>query len=171
VGNWIPILIAASLVACAAPEARPPEAAMLPSVPVASLDEQPTDLRAVVAGRVSLVNLWASWCTACVAEQDALNRLSGLLSPNDAVVVGIAVGESRQQVMDFLRLHPSSYIQLVDEDFKFADALRRKRVPTTLVVDRAGRIVYAAGAVDASSLNAFRRALAEGTGRSLAMTP
>jgi thiol-disulfide isomerase/thioredoxin len=169
VGNRISVLIAVGLVACSASESRVPERTLLPSVPIAALDDQPTDLRAVVAGRVSLVSLWASWCEACQTEQETLNRLSALVSPKEAVVVGIAVGESRQRVVDFLRQHPSTYVQLVDENFQFADAIKRKRVPTTIVVDRTGRIVYAGGALDARGLDAFRRALSEAAGHSAAM--
>jgi thiol-disulfide isomerase/thioredoxin len=160
-GNWISLLIAASLFACSTTEPRAPEPALLPSVPVATLDGHPTDLHAVIAGRVSLVNLWASWCEACQVEQRALNQLSARVNPNEAVVLGVAVGDARQQVLDFLHRHPANYAQFVDESFKFADAIQRNRVPTTIVVERTGRIVFEGGAVDALSLDAFRGALSE----------
>jgi thiol-disulfide isomerase/thioredoxin len=162
-GNRISLLIAVSLLACSPAEPRVPEPTLLPSVPVATLEGQTTDLRSVIAGRVSLVNLWASWCEACQAEQRALNQLSARVNPNQAVVVGVAVGEARQQVLDFLQLHPANYAQFVDESFKFADAIQRNRVPTTIVVQRSGRIVFEGGAVDAHSLQAFRDAMSETT--------
>jgi thiol-disulfide isomerase/thioredoxin len=162
-GNWISLLIAFSLFACSSADPRVPEPTLLPSVPVATLAGQPTDLRTVVAGRVSLVNLWASWCEACQLEQRSLNQLSMRVNPNEALVVGVAVGEARQQVVDFLQRHPASYAQFVDETFKFADAIQRNRVPTTIVVQRTGRIAFEGGAVDAQSLQAFRQALSETT--------
>jgi len=53
------------------------------------------------------------------------------------------------------------YAQLVDERFRFADALGQERVPATLVIDRTGRIVFSGGALDDSALAALRAALAE----------
>jgi hypothetical protein len=52
------------------------------------------------------------------------------------------------------------YTQLVDEEFRFADSIGERRVPATLVLDRAGRIVYRGDALDARSLAALRDALA-----------
>jgi hypothetical protein len=51
------------------------------------------------------------------------------------------------------------YLQLVDEDFRLADALGQRRVPATIVVDRGGRIVYWGEAIDPASLAAFRGAM------------
>jgi thiol-disulfide isomerase/thioredoxin len=162
-GNRVSLLIAVSLFACSPAAPRAPEPTLLPAVPVATLEGRPADLRAVIAGRVSLVNLWASWCEACQVEQRALNQLSTRVNPNQGMVVGVAVGEARQQVADFLQRHPANYAQFVDESFKFADAIQRNRVPTTIVVERSGRIVFEGGAVDAHSLQAFRDALSETT--------
>jgi len=137
-------------------------------VPLTTLDSRQVDLRPFVAGRVSLVSLWASWCDACQEELAALNRLAALVDGPDAVVVGIAVGEKRQRVVDYLRQNPSNFVQLVDEDFKFADTLDRKRIPSTLVADRDGRIVFFGGALDGQALAAFRHAIAQSSARSVA---
>ncbi len=77
----------------------------------------------------------------------------------DAIVVGVAVGETREIVAEFTSRRGIGYDQLVDEDFRLADALGQRRVPATLVVDRAGRIVFRGGALDAAGLAAFRTTL------------
>ena len=105
------------------------------------------------------VSLWATWCDACEKEMDALNRLDARTGA-DAVVIGVAVGEEREKVADFTRRRGLRYVQLVDQDFAFADALGQRRVPATLVVDRQGRIVFRGEALDAASLDALRRAVA-----------
>ena len=134
--------------------------AALPSTPLVGLDGDPTDLATVVRGRVALVSLWATWCDACAEEMDALNRLQARASARvDALVVTVAVGETRDSAGAFARRRGLSCVQLVDQDFLLADALGQREVPATLVVDRLGRIVFRGGALDAAGLAAFRAAL------------
>lgn len=90
----------------------------------------------------------------------ALERLYSMTSARgDALVVGIAVGEPREAVAAFIRDRRLQTPQLVDESFQLADALGERRVPSTLVIDRAGRVVFRGGALDAAGLAAFRNAL------------
>jgi len=114
----------------------------------------------VLQGRVALVSLWATWCDACVREIGALNRASAVsASRTDALVVGVAVGESVATVGSFVRDRGVRYLQVVDDDFRLADALGQRDVPATLVIDRSGRIVYRGDALDGAGLEAFRAAL------------
>jgi cytochrome c biogenesis protein CcmG, thiol:disulfide interchange protein DsbE len=168
--NWLSLLIAIAIavavslqLGCASP-ARIPAAAQagpgVPPVPVVTLDGKTTDLGAVLAGRVAVVSLWATWCDACLAEMDALVRLQGQAARRgDAIVVGVAVGETRERVAAFAKRRGLTYDQLIDEDFRLVDALGEPRVPATLVIDRAGRIVFRGGALDAAGVAAFRSAL------------
>jgi peroxiredoxin len=133
----------------------------LPNVPLTSLAGEPTDVGRLAAGRVALVSLWATWCDACEAEMDALNRLDAKTSGgHDAVVIGVAVGEERDKVAAFARRRGLRYALLVDETFAFADALGQRRIPATLVVDRTGRVVFRGDTLDAASLEALSRAIA-----------
>ncbi len=132
--------------------------------PVVTLNGVPTELANVARGRVALVSLWAPWCDGCERELDALNRLNArTASSRDAVVIGVAVGEPREAVAEFVRRRGLRYMQLVDEEFRFADSIGERRVPTTLVLDRAGRIVYRGKALDARGLEALRAALDDHT--------
>jgi len=169
--NRLPLLIALALgclVACggahpAAPSpatnALPLPAPSLPTVPLATLTGGHVEVASVARGRVALVSLWATWCEACQREMDTLNRLDAKTGA-DAVVIGVAVGEESEKVADFARRRGLRYVQLVDTDFAFADAIGQRRLPTTLVVDRQGRIVFRGEALDVASLDALRRAIA-----------
>jgi thiol-disulfide isomerase/thioredoxin len=165
-GNGLPFLIALGigLSACApATPASAPSAAStpssLPNVTVATLRGEPTLVRQVAGGRVALVSLWATWCDACLKEMDALNRLDANAGA-DAVVIGIAVGEEREKIASFAQQRGLRYVQLVDSDFAFADAIGQRRLPATLVVDRQGRIVFRGDALDVAGLDALRKAVA-----------
>src|SRR5580704_8984929 len=167
----LPLLIAllsGAVAACAA-DARGPAAggaaqapSSLPQAEVLTLDGAPADLAATIHGRAAFVNLWATWCDTCVGEIDAMKRLAAQTSGrSDALVVGVAVGETPAAVAAFARERQMGWLQLVDEDFRLADALGQRRVPATLVVDRAGRVVHRGEALDAASLEAFRRTLGD----------
>ena len=147
-GHRLPVLIAIAIASGACSESEAPRAsspglveAAVPSVALATLAGDRTELTRLADGRVALVSLWATWCEACGKEMDALNRLDAKTATGrDAVVIGVDVGEEPDAVADFARRRGLRYAQLVDRDFAFADALGQRRVPTTLVVDRHGRI-------------------------------
>lgn len=138
-----------------------PPAATLPAVPLVGLDDRPTLLGAAAGGKPALVTFWATWCEACLAELDALKRLDARAREGGGVVIGVAVGESREKAAAFAKEHGLAYAQLVDEKLAFADALGQKRLPATMVLDRAGRVIFAGGALDERALAAFRGAMAK----------
>jgi peroxiredoxin len=156
-------LLLALVAGCgAAPGPAAPAATTLTGRGVVTLAGERADLSSLTAGRVALVSLWATWCDACTREIDALNRLSARTADRkDALVVGVAVGESTASVEAFRRQHGMTYLQLVDPDFSLADALAQRRVPATLIVDRTGRVVFRGDALDGASLAAFRVALGD----------
>ncbi|HVV49782.1 MAG TPA: TlpA disulfide reductase family protein, partial [Polyangia bacterium] len=129
-----------------------------PQIPLADLDDRPTTLGRVLAGRPALVNFWAPWCERCKTELPALDHLARQLA-GCAVVVGVAVGEDARHTAAFVHERGLVYPQVIDEQFHLADALHESRVPTTLVIDGAGTIVYAGWAVDEPALAALRRLL------------
>jgi peroxiredoxin len=161
-GHRISLLIplAAAIVCGCGSSPLPAPVTAANALPLATLEGDSTEIGRIAQGRVAVVNLWATWCEACRNELDALNRLDARTTARrDAVVIGIAVGEPRAVVAAFARDHGLRYVQLVDEDFHFADAIGERRVPATLVLDRAGRVVYRGDALDVEGLAALRGAL------------
>ncbi|HVW27539.1 MAG TPA: TlpA disulfide reductase family protein [Polyangiaceae bacterium] len=160
-GHRLSLLITASAIflSCASREPiRGKQSGALPATPIETLEGSATDLAGFLHGRPALVSLWATWCDTCVDEAPALNRLdSEARKGGDAVVVGVAVGETTETVRAFATTRKLAYTQLVDPEFRFADTLGERQVPATLVVDRTGRIVFRGKALDAESLAAFRR--------------
>lgn len=153
--------LALGLGACA-PSARTPAPALatvIPETKVRALDSTETKVAAALRGRPGLVTLWATWCDACRDELPALTKVDAWAREHGAVVVGVAIGEPLEKVASFAATNHIPYQLLVDEDFRFADALGEKRVPATLIVDRTGKITYVGGAVDDRSLAALKQVL------------
>ena len=153
------------LAACATPprveDARVPPGA-LPAIDLLTLEGNHQSLATTLAGRPALVSLWATWCEACSKEFDSLNRLDASARSRGAVVVGIAIGEPRATVAEFVTRNGLGYTQLVDEEFHFADALGQKKVPATLVVNREGRVTFVGGVFDQAAIHALDAALVIG---------
>ncbi|MFO0737706.1 MAG: TlpA disulfide reductase family protein [Labilithrix sp.] len=139
--------------ACAAPAREKPST--LPQAQLQSLEHGSEELTRALGGRPALVSLWATWCDACQKEMPDLAQLDTWAKEHGGVVMGVAVGEPVEKVKTFASAHRMAYPILVDEDFRLADALGEKKVPTTLVIDRTGRIVFTGGALDDRSRKAF----------------
>ena len=152
-------LLAILWAGCAAPQHPATTVGQVPEVELTTLDGKPMRVSEALGGKIAVVSLWATWCEACRDELEALKRLHERAGTRGAVVLAISVGEKRALVESFVREHALSYAQLVDEDFRLADALGARRVPATLVVDRDGRIVFSGGALDAEAIAALRAAL------------
>ena len=131
----------------------------LPSIALSDLEGHLAELEAVAQGRPALVSFWATWCYACAQEFDALNRLEAKLG-DEGIVLGVDVGEAREQVQAFTEARGLHIRQLTDEHMALADALGQRNLPVTLVIDRHGRVIFAGGALDERALAALRAAIA-----------
>jgi hypothetical protein len=70
----------------------------------------------------------------------------------------VAVGEKVGAIGDFAA-RGLTYPQFADEEFTLADALGQRRIPATVVLDGAQRVVYAGEALDGRARDALARAL------------
>jgi thiol-disulfide isomerase/thioredoxin len=123
-----------------------------------TLDGDPldvTDLR----GKVVVVNLWASWCAPCRAEASTLETTYTDVREDGVEFVGVVSGgkDSIDNARAFQRRFDLSYPSVFDGDnsvvLAFRGQLPPAAIPTTLVLDREGRVAARAlGEVDRSRL-------------------
>lgn len=135
---------------------QPP--AMMPTLDLRSLDDQPARLPDAYAGKPLLLNFWASWCGPCVAEMAELQRYSAQQPANGVQVIGIALDDPAA-VADFLKIHPVNYPILLDKpgpnDASVRLGDRAGVLPYSVLVAADGRIVrtqlgpFAQGEIDA----------------------
>ncbi len=133
-------------------------------VPLVGLTGDAHRLSELLDGRPALLSLWAPWCAPCVKELPELDRLARQVGACHGTVLGVAVGESPATLGAFVRERGLGYPQLTDQSFRLSDALDQHRIPALLVLDAAGRVVYAGGALDRRARQAFSAALAAGPG-------
>ena len=113
-----------------------------PPLQLPTLQGNTIDL-ASLQGQVVLVNFWATWCPPCVEEIPSLQRLYAATHERGLEILAVDVGESAQQMREFLADKPIDFPVLMDMDGSALKAWGVHAFPTTLVLDRSHRIRYA----------------------------
>lgn len=97
------------------------------------------------AGKLVLVNFWASWCAPCREEMPLLDRTQQRHADRGLQVVGVAA-DTAEATRAFLDEFPVAYPILVDDPAQGGDLSRdwgnRMNVlPFTVLIGRDGRIL------------------------------
>ena len=123
-----------------------------PAFRLARLD-QPDQLLAPadLAGKVWLLNVWASWCVSCRVEHPLLVELS---KSKVVPIVGLNYKDRRDAGLQWLAQHGDPYdVSVVDADGRVGIDWGVYGVPETFVVDKHGVIRYKhIGPVDAAAV-------------------
>jgi peroxiredoxin len=105
---------------------------------------QPFDTRSL-AGRVVVVNFWATWCAPCVEEMPSLERLHRALSSRGLVVLAVAADHGEADVASFVREHGLTLPVLHDRGGRLAARLFGvSGYPDTVTIGRDGRVIHRA---------------------------
>jgi len=120
-------------------------------------------------GKVVVVNFWYAGCPPCRAEAPTLNALATRYA-GDVQFVGVNVTDDRVTAAGFERTYKSTYPSIVDQEqgasvqLAFAASKPPKAVPSTLVLDRKGRVVArVVGLANRSILNQYIEDAVDGT--------
>jgi len=95
-------------------------------------------------GKPVILNFWATWCPPCREEMPAMQRAHEQVAAEGIAVVAINVGEDAQTIARFLEEEPVDFALPMDTDSKVAQRYHMKGLPTTYVIDPAGRLAYRA---------------------------
>ena len=92
-------------------------------------------------GKGVVVNLWATWCAPCVAELPSLDRLAGVLGPDNVVVLPLSSDTGGAKAVEaFYKQHHIRHLPvLLDPEGKAIQAWAAPGIPLTILIDRQGR--------------------------------
>ena len=94
-----------------------------------------------LAGKVVLVNFWATWCGPCKEEMPSLARLQKQLDPAEFTLLTVTTDLQRQGIAHFLSQLGVSLPVLFDEDQDVSRSFMVRGLPTTIVVARDGTLL------------------------------
>ncbi|UBM07440.1 DsbE family thiol:disulfide interchange protein [Cupriavidus metallidurans] len=95
---------------------------------------------ASLRGKVWVLNVWASWCTACRAEHPVLLGMAG---QTQVPLYGLNYKDTRGAALEWLRRMGDPYkASAVDADGRVGIDLGVYGVPETFIIDAAGVVRY-----------------------------
>jgi thiol-disulfide isomerase/thioredoxin len=109
-----------------------------PALPTEVLHGPPVSLT-TLRGHPAIVHFWASWCGPCTKEAPELAQLGAQLD-GKATLVGVDWSDSPAGARRFIRRHHWTFANLEDRDGASGNAYGISGLPTTLILDRQGRI-------------------------------
>jgi thiol-disulfide isomerase/thioredoxin len=122
-----------------------------------------------LSGLVVVYNVWGSWCVPCREEAPVLRRVSEEYAGQGVRFIGINVRDNDQAAIAFEQSFGISYPSIRTADsgealLAFGGSVPPGAVPSTIVVDRQGRI--AARVIGASSYGTLTTLLDDVLGES-----
>jgi peroxiredoxin len=114
-----------------------------PAFRIADIDGAPFSLEQQ-RGTVVLLNFWATWCVPCLTELKAFSVLHERLAARGFSVVAVSVDQPQTaaRVRSFARSRAFPFPVLLDPDEAVYRLYGGAVMPTSVLIDRAGRMVY-----------------------------
>ena len=118
----------------------------LPSVNIKSLDGKTVNIQDFVGkGKVTVISFWATWCSPCKRELDAIADIyPDWQDEYDVELLAITIDDARgvAKVPAMVAAKGWDYTVLSDSKQELQRALNFQTVPQTFLLNGAGEIVY-----------------------------
>ncbi len=95
------------------------------------------------AGKIVVVNFWASWCQPCIKELPELAELKRLHGERlEILAVNKDVNKEAGELREFLKKYNAGDLEIYfDEDNSLGQLVGLRGMPTTLIIDENGKII------------------------------
>lgn len=112
-----------------------------PDFVLTTFDGQTIDSRDL-AGKVVVLNFWASWCVTCKDEAVELEMSSRAYADQGVVFLGVDYVDTEPEALGYLETYGITYPNGPDLRTRISQAYRIRGVPETFIIDAAGKLAY-----------------------------
>ena len=110
----------------------------IPNFQLTNIDGTQSINQNIMSGDLKLLNVWASWCFACIAEHSVLTEID---AKNLIKIYGVNYKDSAEDALGWLKIQGNPYeINIFDPEGTFSLDLGVYGVPETFLVDSKGVI-------------------------------
>ena len=117
-----------------------------PSVAIKTLDGKSVNIQDYTnSGKITVVSFWASWCTPCKRELDAINEVYSEWSDKYGIqLLAITIDDARglSKVPAMVKSKGWEFTVLADSKQELQRALNFQTIPQTFLINKNGDIVY-----------------------------
>lgn len=91
------------------------------------------------AGKIVVVNVFATWCAPCVTEVPDFVKAHGIYPEDRLAMLGVSIDDNTEELVNFLAEQNISYpVYRVGEEF--TDKYRIEGIPQTYIHDQNGKL-------------------------------
>ena len=97
-------------------------------------------------GKVTYIDIWATWCLPCRGEITALKELEKKFHGKDVAFVSISIDQNKDEWKEFVKSEDLKGVQLFAEnafESQFIQDYGIRQIPTFIIIDKEGKIVNA----------------------------
>ncbi|MGH9787620.1 MAG: redoxin domain-containing protein [Candidatus Acidiferrales bacterium] len=154
-----PLFVAGPMLESPAERFKPGKRA--PAIKIKVPEQGTKDALELVAGKVVLVNFWATWCKPCMEEMPMLVRLYEQLRPQGLTVIGVNVDSDVDAAKKWLNQNPLPFPSVFTGGFGAEIPLNYevRSIPTNVLVDRERFVVQVSVGFGGASERRMRQAL------------
>lgn len=95
------------------------------------------------AGKVVIVDFWASWCGPCKRAMPVLKDLHATYKDKGVVIIGVSLDESKADMDGYLAKNRMPFSILRDAKGKLAEKIGVEGIPATIVIGADGKVIEA----------------------------
>lgn len=134
--------------------------AKAPEIALKDLSGKTVDLKSL-AGKVVILDFWATWCAPCREEMPELQNFYKKYNAKGLEIVGISVDKGPEGIKEFVAKLKVTFPIVHDAGHKVADKYAPPRMPSSYIIDRKGVVRYVHGGYRAGDAAQFEKEIQE----------